>query len=924
MAHLSVVVTDDTPSAHELQTVVADWTQARLVNPSLWVTVSDITRTVNPPQIEATVVGLDGSNRADLFREIGLRRLDTVRLIVVQLALVEQPVNPGVPALGRELAALLNSTLPRQSEGGDGTGTRLRCSNVVIPASGVTGVPPAALIPGWDANVVVAPEDRPDLDRSSIFVRDGVNFAGHASAAIASVAGLWKGIDEGCLDSLEADSTTTDSDVAVLRSAVRAIVSDDALRDLADAACASIVEDPSGVAHVVEWARPALDAGSIVDSAFQEIVATGDWAAQAAPHRSVHRRGERGLRDALREAAVFNLQLFGLGLRSIVGMGRRAVESAATSVIVGAEGDYVVRLRPGSSSSLVRNASARLNAQANELRSRMLVDEATSIPTPNPATWGSLRRWCFGLVDGSALPGEYEVPEIAGKPQLVPPRVVVPDPTDTFMAMRGPVIRSCDAVAANEYRDELKKAAGPPLDHADAESTEAGEEDAQEPVSESVDESTVSDGTASEEETETSDSRRLAREELAALDEWLEARKETLAWRVVDRARHLVEQKAGEAKRAYGDATATVQPPADALRVAQRNLIVAWSVLGACFAGASLYIWRYLHEVGGLTTAEMWQAIGAAFVLALILGIFFNHLYYREVRHFEWMVEETLTRRRRTAEQYVVAQRESRRLRLLASRFSDWAEIIGCVLHRPWLPNTSSQEVLPVERLGALPAAVAVAVPALQADIRPVVMARAIQVLSPRGWATKHFDRAIAAYEASVRSARDGGHLAADLDTLQSPTSPLGLLWAFFMEGEAGRQAAVEARERIHEALNDGELEMPQRSVKRVGDYSDGVEVSDAEFLAAVAGGATPFVSDMWTPSGLMRERHLPEKSIAWLPRSTAVPGSTRLDRLAARGDVSMRVDLARRCDLTDVLVFLSAADGQAKAAKTARVGDFN
>jgi hypothetical protein len=325
-----------------------------------------------------------------------------------------------------------------------------------------------------------------------------------------------------------------------------------------------------------------------------------------------------------------------------------------------------------------------------------------------------------------------------------------------------------------------------------------------------------------------------------------------------------------------------------------------------------------------MTGSTLVKAVAGLLLVLLLLGVSCNHLYYKAVRRFEWRVERTITSLRQTAELYIVAQREANRFRLLASRLNEWAEIIGSVLHRPWTPQPAGRAQTAVETLTNLPAAIAVAVPPQKGlDIKPVVMARAIQVLTSRGWASQVFDDAIDAYESNVRSARDGGHLAAELDTLDNPTSPLALLSTFFLKGEAGIYATATARERIEKALTDGDLELPPRSVRRTGKYADGETVSDAQFFGGVLHQAIPFVRDIWTPNGLMNHKNVPNESAVWMPRVGGQSRTETITHYRATGDVAMRVDISRRCDITDLRVFKPGRTEEDLPPDPTQDGDF-
>jgi len=87
--------------------------------------------------------------------------------------------------------------------------------NLLVPGSGTTGIP-AGSFNGLGCQRHGVRWDRPDVDRASVWVRDGFNFDGHAAAALSAVAGLWAGIDNGCLDMQETDSPKSERNLVVL------------------------------------------------------------------------------------------------------------------------------------------------------------------------------------------------------------------------------------------------------------------------------------------------------------------------------------------------------------------------------------------------------------------------------------------------------------------------------------------------------------------------------------------------------------------------------------------------------------------------------------------------------------------------------------------------------------------------------------
>ncbi|MBD9697905.1 hypothetical protein IGS67_00110 [Flavimobilis sp. GY10621] len=940
MVDVSVILTDNSPAAAQVRDAVASWAAAGLVGECLWVTAAQVDGTVRPAAVEATLVGPGEPESGDLLGFLAVRRLDVVRLVVAHVVPRDGVDVGDLVATGRLVGDVLHNALPR-GVGGEG-GTRLRLLNVIVPASGVSDLTRDALVPGWDANVVVAAEDRPDLERSSVQVRDGDVFVGHAASALASIAALWPGIDEGSADTLELDSTTHAGDVVVVRAMVRSVVRDDATAELADGICTVLLEDPAARNQHLDWARPAQTPDVVVQLALADLVDGSEWMVHEPSAGSSRFVLVRKFWAALKAATLFNLRLFGLGAATLVGMGTRWAERTATNAIIGEGAGQVIQFRPTSTEALIQQAQDMLEAANQHERNLGIRAEASAVRAPSPTTWSTLRRYCFALVDGSPLPGAYQVPDIAGKPQVLAPGDVVPDPLDTFRTRDDHVMRSCDVIAERVHRAELdeelaeleselaeaqaeeaaaradakarkSKTAKAAKAAKNAKAAEAGTETVDDPVDE-----TPADEAPSEIDRKVA---ALAAQvaaielrvvdttaELQRLDEWVERREQSLVWRLGVSVREGTEAMRGAADASRKSAMADSRLPADGLKRALRRLVVTWVVLGAVVLGWSLalvYVPGFAQPFG---ISELWTGIVGAVLVGLVVGIFANHVYYQTVLNFEERVNEMVHRRRVTADRYVDAVRESSRLGMLLGRLEEWAEIIGWALHRTCTPAPSSRETLAVDRLGNLPATVAIATPASdELDVSPVVLSRAVQVLSPRGWATDAFDRAIDHYEAHRRPARDGGHLAADLDTLGHSASPFRLLHDYFVEGAAARYCVEDARLRLDRALDDGELELPPRAMTRRGRFGDGRESSDEEFLAAALGPVTPFVLDIWTPTGQTKERQRPTLSIAWLPQDVGrvhVPDGSGLQVRSATGDVAVRVDIGDRCDITDIVHF--------------------
>jgi hypothetical protein len=904
MADLSVILTAADPAAMRMRDHIASWASSGLLRDSVWVTPNDITDQVaGPPRVTATVITPDGVTTDDLFRVVGVRRLALLRLIVVHLLPPGQEVDAALIAQGTRIAELFRTVLPRAIAETDTVGTELRRINLLVPASGTFDLPAGILQPNWDVNAMVSPEDRPDIDRASVFVRDPGNFDGHAAAALSAVAGLWAGIHVGCLDMQETDSTKSDHDLVVLRASVRAVVGDDLAHKLADAAITTIQQDPVGAARLLPWARTARDPREVARRATTELCAHGDWAPGAGTPEADPIQAEKRARDAARDAMRFNVRLFGVAARWLVGIGRNAVENAATGLIVGHGGDYVIRLEPRTPEEIVRLASARLDAQSTYLQRDVLVKEASSVAPPTPSTWPDLRQTCFALADGSEPSTGITIPETAGVRELLPAGAVAPDPEDVFLTGGRLSLRSCDPASASRHQAQLEQAI--------AEAAKASESDGGPTDVEQVAVPEPGPEVATELE-----------QELKRLERWVNLRRDTVLWELAQDVDARTRMSQTQAQAALEVATTGNPPAIDKVRRAQKTLVRWWIFLSVALVGLSaFFVWRYLEVPTTLT--RMVSSICASVLLVVLLAGLVNHLFYRAVRAYEWAVQKLLAARRQTAEEYVAANREASRLGLLSQALLDWSEAIGWILHHPWRLTPAVARTV-TDALDTLPAAVAIAVPTEESTDLPIinVVATAGLLCSP-GWSSRQFDLVAELHEQRTGADRRDGYLAADTDTLDSAASPRRQLLQYLSDGEAQTAITESARTSVREAVTAGNLQLPARVVARLGGYGDGHDLSDTTFFGATLGTAIPFVIDVWTPRGQQRRRHLPFASTAWIPRREGGFPSAAVSVMEATGDIALRVDLSPTCEPADIANFEAVPD-HAPEPIQAHEGRFN
>ncbi|MFH5824044.1 hypothetical protein [Georgenia sp. AZ-5] len=874
-ADLSVLVVGGEPGA-ALRTLAEGWTAAGLLRESVWVRAEDVVTGDGPARAPARLVGPgDDARDADLLELVGAARRDLVRVVAVQQ--VTRGWSPPAAFLGRArvVADLLEAAVPLPPRG-----TRVHRVNLLVGESGATGLRTEHLLPGWDVTGVVAAEDRPDLDRASVFVREPGNFTGHGLAAVAAVAALWAGVPGGALD--EGDATTADGDLVVLRASVRAILGPDAVEEVVRDTV-ELVSGPDGAAAVLPWARPAADPAAASTRAARFLLGRGDLLPAAWPTLPEPQRRVRGLRAAVVDAVRFDVRMVRVGAEWLGRALRRAVENVATLVLVGRDSDTLVRTRPRRDDSLFD--VTRLLTETERVGPARAGPTAEDAVAPRPQTWQDLRRVCFALADGGELPAGLAAPERAGVRELLPPWALAPGPASGRRATRDGGRGEADGAAAQAQA----RAPAPEEEPAAAAETSAQPADAVDAPGGAV------DGSSEGAPAGASAAEPLTAQLVDAVDEQA-------------RALDVLADQSG-------------LPRSDVSERAERRLKRRWVVAVVAFVLAAVL--TAVYAVGAPSAEGIARAVTMTVLLPLGFVLLANHAYYRSVRRREWKVAREAEERGWRAESGSVVRRERARLELLREALLDWCEVVSWLLHRPWAPLDVPPVRLPEDVLSTLPAAVALGVGrAVDDQARHDAARAAAAVLCRPGWVTESFD-ALVAHLGEGSDLRTDGYLAADLDVRGGPPGQRGRLLETVRSGAAATLATAAAVADVRRAVEEGRLRLPERRVDRLGRLGPpGQPVSESEFLRTMVQEPTPFALDQWSPRGLQRARHLPTTALVWLPGTGTEPSGSVSAVTAtgarptvrwATGQVALRVDISRRAEPGDLLLFAPVPTAQAR-----------
>jgi len=451
----SVVLLPGGDRGERMLSIAEDWVGSWLLAPAIWVRVVDVRNeqgnaaTIEdgrPPRVIGTMIGRNGRREVDLFRELGRVELKTLRLLVVRW------VDQGAEFEGQThdelqdqivevISVYVQHARPQLLNHDDGArvGTDLIKINLVFaPTEREGGSAPHLLEDSWEANVVVAPEDRPTPASFDAFTRaeDEGTMDRFILANAVTAAGLWPGLNKSVYEMHTNNAPAQGilkKVVMVQRVFVRGILSDGLAFRSAGRALISAVEAESPLLdpmlgssiHGLELLDPqenseaisrmlttamAIDSGHLAYMPFRPFMAP--------------RKGKAGLLPALGEFVRFCKDK----LRATPGW---LFDSAVafwskffSRTLYSKDGDTEIdgTIDFGKSRSLL---DKNLEEQTKLIKSRKArLQEAATVPLPlgrhdvNPQTWKALRQLMFAVLDGS--PG----PEIVGVETVqAPPRI---------------------------------------------------------------------------------------------------------------------------------------------------------------------------------------------------------------------------------------------------------------------------------------------------------------------------------------------------------------------------------------------------------------------------------------------------------------------------------------------------------------------
>lgn len=884
----TVVVANDDEDGLQVRDLACQWQSQGLLGEFGWVTPGDVhCPDYGPATIMATVVGKD--EPVELMTLLGVRPRTLIRIVLLHLMTHEHSSAQRLVEACDQISDLVSRAMPRRVNVDRGIeGMRLLRINLMVPESDLLPQDVGLIEPGWEVNAIVSPEDRPDLDRMSVFVRKSANLHGHGLAAAAAVGGLWSDASVGAFDHHQTDSTTSGREVLVIRCQARIVVGDDRSHELADEVVASVQTSDMGAAPLVTWGVPADNPEAVVRGALIKLLQHPEWAPLERSPEQLEKL-QVSLGALLTNWALFQVQLPAATARYVFGLGRSVVERSVTAATVGLQAGEVGRVRPLTPDQARTVAEFRMRELADQLEPARLHDEASSWGQTTPAAWRELRELAIGLVDGSRLPDRYSRTTRGGLDEVLAPSHVVPHPADVLELVGRPTLSGVDIERFAEASMDLEEMDGgagedPPSGGAESQPAEDGPKGPEAPV-------------------------QLSKTVLAA---WVETRKDTLMWLLASRVHEFKRRESDQVEVSEAALKSTGVPSTDALRRGEAFVVLSWAGTALAVIFAGLWVWGSIREdpIAFVTTRLPdlnWENISRLILLVLGILLVAGTNYFQALRAYEWQVTRRMQHIRNASDEFVISRQQEKRWALMSQGVQDWGRIMAELLHRPWADSTTDEAE--VGEFIGLPAAVAVAAPVNgDAAADPRTVTRGVEAACARGWLSAEFERVVSLSVSNDPDAQPhAGDLPADLDLgLRAVGARAELVQVAGLESTKA-MAKQNLVEDLSVLVSEGDVTMPPQKVVRLGPYSGGDCVDDRDFLCESNNIECRLTPELFHASALVARFNIPERAVFCLPPTVQAPEVKGAEVNQGGVTAAIRVDISTTMQADSIQLFQGA-----------------
>lgn len=412
------------------------WTEMGLLGPALWVLPERVSVGADgPPVVGATVLGVGRDQQlvmleVDLFETLAREELRLVRMVKLRSASPSRELDAEQDRIADVVAVALSRSMPMAAPTtnvADRATDLSRVTLICAPSEFQLRERVDWAVSEYGTVVVASPEDRSNPWAGDAFVRDNDRFVGFALMHLASVAGLWNGVEKGTLELFPNESAGMGS-IWVSRVFVNAVLTESLGRRtaadvLAEAGRAdSLLIDPSVGAppegtfyiedgDVASFTATMVDAVMSLDGAALAFHPPADVADP--PRRRIGIAAQLG-------------SFFSFSADKLAGMPRWSwrwlTSSTARSLtrrlhgddgthIVGEDLDKAFDLRD----RLLIAERGRVVENEQAARAMLVAPVGVGQQRTTPRLWTRLRELVFGALDGSSDLSDLGFAEVEGK-----------------------------------------------------------------------------------------------------------------------------------------------------------------------------------------------------------------------------------------------------------------------------------------------------------------------------------------------------------------------------------------------------------------------------------------------------------------------------------------------------------------------------
>lgn len=431
---ITIVLLPSGDQGETLLEVAKQWTELRLLSPSMWVRPELLKESPSgPPRQDSIVLGAARQGgihqvTVDLFEQLAREKISSVRLLVVRTLSPNMEFDAVQDRLVELLSHYLDHAVPQVRAEGQVdvlANPLVKLNLLVSPTEHATEYTERVTNPLFHAHFIASPEDRSSPESGNAFVHyeEGVvgRFAGLTMMHLATLGGLWYGLPRGGFE-LFREAQWTGNQVYVLRVFASAIVT----LGLIQRACARVLDSIASPSHsfadltsglTVEGTYPIPDreADAWIDKMVDISFGLQDGALQYRPAvpSEVDPKGRFGLLRQLTDFVRFSVDKLARIPRYAFRWIARKFADIFTGLFQGAGKGSAEIEAPEEDVDVRDQALLRKYDEVFDVREKArLAKESplTSVQSRStPELWEGIRKLVFGFLDGSNL-SQFGIP----------------------------------------------------------------------------------------------------------------------------------------------------------------------------------------------------------------------------------------------------------------------------------------------------------------------------------------------------------------------------------------------------------------------------------------------------------------------------------------------------------------------------------